>query len=82
MGTGTNSTETLYFASPLCYNPPGDSMRIHVSSLGCKLNQSEMDTLATQLASLGHTVVALPQEADLCVLNTCAVTHGASKNEL
>ena len=54
-------------------------MRIYVSTLGCKLNQSEMDTLATQLASLGHTVVAVPQEADLCVLNTCAVTHVAAQ---
>jgi threonylcarbamoyladenosine tRNA methylthiotransferase MtaB len=54
-------------------------MRIVVSTLGCKLNQSEMDTLATQLASLGHTVVASPEEADLCVLNTCAVTHVAAQ---
>jgi threonylcarbamoyladenosine tRNA methylthiotransferase MtaB len=54
-------------------------MRIHVSSLGCKLNQSEMDTLAGQLAATGHQVVRAPQEADLCVFNTCAVTHVAAQ---
>ena len=54
-------------------------MRVHVSSLGCKLNQSEMDTLAARLAQQGHQVVATPAEADLCVLNTCAVTHVAAQ---
>jgi threonylcarbamoyladenosine tRNA methylthiotransferase MtaB len=55
------------------------TMRIHVSSLGCKLNQNEMDTLAARLARRGHQVVATAGEADLCVLNTCAVTHVAAQ---
>jgi len=54
-------------------------MRIYVSSLGCKLNQSEMEGLAARLAAGGHRVVASPAEADLCVLNTCAVTHVAAQ---
>jgi threonylcarbamoyladenosine tRNA methylthiotransferase MtaB len=55
------------------------TMRIYVGSLGCKLNQSEMDALATQLARAGHHLVAAPAGADLCVLNTCAVTHVAAQ---
>jgi threonylcarbamoyladenosine tRNA methylthiotransferase MtaB len=55
------------------------TMRIHVSSLGCKLNQNEMDTLSARLAQSGHQVVASPAEAELCVLNTCAVTHVAAQ---
>jgi threonylcarbamoyladenosine tRNA methylthiotransferase MtaB len=54
-------------------------MRVYVSSLGCKLNQSEMDDLARSLASAGHQVVPVPLEAELCVLNTCAVTHVAAQ---
>ncbi len=54
-------------------------MKIYVSSLGCKLNQSEMDSLAGQLAASGHDVVNSPAQADLCVLNTCAVTHVAAQ---
>jgi threonylcarbamoyladenosine tRNA methylthiotransferase MtaB len=54
-------------------------VRIYVSSLGCKLNQSEMDSLAGRLTGLGYQVVASPAEADLCVLNTCAVTHVAAQ---
>jgi threonylcarbamoyladenosine tRNA methylthiotransferase MtaB len=54
-------------------------MRIHISSLGCKLNQSEVDALSVQLTRSGHEVVASPAEADLCVLNTCTVTHVAAQ---
>ena len=56
-----------------------EGMRIHVSSLGCKLNQNEMDTLADRLARAGHQIVATAEEADLCVFNTCAVTHIAAR---
>ena len=54
-------------------------MRIHVGSLGCKLNQSEMDELAALLARNGHQIVASAAEADVCILNTCAVTHVAAQ---
>jgi threonylcarbamoyladenosine tRNA methylthiotransferase MtaB len=59
--------------------PGEEPMKIHLSSLGCKLNQSEMEALANRLAASGHQIVALPAEADLCVLNTCAVTHVAAQ---
>ena len=54
-------------------------MRIHVGSLGCKLNQSEMDELAARLSRNGHQIVASAAEADVCILNTCAVTHVAAQ---
>ncbi len=54
-------------------------MHVYVTSLGCKLNQSEMDSLAARLAQAGHQVVTSPVEADLCVLNTCMVTHVAAR---
>jgi len=54
-------------------------MRIFLSSLGCKLNQSEMETLGAQLAQGGHQIVTSPPEAEVCVLNTCAVTHVAAQ---
>ncbi len=54
-------------------------MRIYVGSLGCKLNQSEMDDLAARLARNGHQIVASAGDADMCILNTCAVTHVAAQ---
>lgn len=52
--------------------------RVYVESLGCKLNQCERDRLAQQFAEAGFLVVDAAQDADWCVLNTCAVTHVAA----
>ncbi|HID62306.1 MAG TPA: radical SAM protein, partial [Anaerolineae bacterium] len=69
---------------PLSIHPYGSwksevrkKMRVYLQSLGCKLNQSELESLACQFVQAGHTVVDTVREADLCVLNTCAVTHTA-----
>lgn len=50
-----------------------------VGSLGCKLNQAESEDLARQLAAAGFSIVHDPQQADLCVLLTCTVTHIADR---
>jgi threonylcarbamoyladenosine tRNA methylthiotransferase MtaB len=52
-------------------------MKVYLQSLGCKLNQSELDSLACQFVQAGHIVVGTAREADLCVVNTCAVTQTA-----
>jgi threonylcarbamoyladenosine tRNA methylthiotransferase MtaB len=54
-------------------------VRVYLESLGCKLNQCERDALAKQFAEVGHVVVANPGDADVCVVNTCAVTHVAGR---
>ena len=54
-------------------------MKVHLTALGCKLNQSEVETWARELTALGCEVVAQPEQADLCVANTCAVTHVAAR---
>lgn len=54
-------------------------MRIYLSALGCKLNQSEMETLARQFLDAGHLVVSRPEDAEICILNTCTVTHIAAR---
>jgi threonylcarbamoyladenosine tRNA methylthiotransferase MtaB len=54
-------------------------MKIYLESLGCKLNQSEIETLARYFIARGHQIVAAPEEANVCVLNSCAVTHVAAR---
>ncbi len=54
-------------------------MKVHLRMVGCRLNQSEIDTMARQFTALGHEIVDSPAEADHFVLNTCAVTKEASK---
>ena len=53
-------------------------MRVYLESIGCKLNQSEIETLARQFIAAGHQVVTRREEADWGVVNTCTVTHVAA----
>ena len=54
-------------------------MKVYLSSLGCKLNQNEIETLARELATAGHQIVPDPSEADTIILNTCTVTQVAAR---
>jgi threonylcarbamoyladenosine tRNA methylthiotransferase MtaB len=54
-------------------------VRVYLESLGCKLNQSEVETLACQFVAAGHELAASAETADLCILNTCTVTHVAAR---
>jgi threonylcarbamoyladenosine tRNA methylthiotransferase MtaB len=55
-------------------------MRIYLDSIGCRLNQAEIERYARQFRAAGHTLVATPEEADLAVVNTCAVTAAAASD--
>jgi threonylcarbamoyladenosine tRNA methylthiotransferase MtaB len=53
-------------------------MKVFLDSIGCRLNQAEIESYAAQLRQAGHTLVAAPAEADLTIVNTCAVTAAAA----
>ena len=53
--------------------------KVALESLGCKLNQAEMEALADRLAGRGHELTRSAAEADVYVLNTCTVTHIADR---
>ncbi|RMF42054.1 MAG: tRNA (N(6)-L-threonylcarbamoyladenosine(37)-C(2))-methylthiotransferase MtaB, partial [Anaerolineae bacterium] len=53
-------------------------MKIYLDTVGCRLNQSEIETFARQFRAAGHEIVARPEDADLAVVNTCAVTTQAA----
>ncbi|NPV58995.1 MAG: MiaB/RimO family radical SAM methylthiotransferase [Actinobacteria bacterium] len=48
--------------------------KVAVFTLGCKVNQAESEELKLLLSEAGHEIVGDPGRADLCVVNTCAVT--------
>ena len=52
---------------------------IALDSLGCKLNQAELQQLAQELARAGYRLVDSPEQADIYILNTCTVTHVADR---
>ncbi|MFK7801398.1 MAG: tRNA (N(6)-L-threonylcarbamoyladenosine(37)-C(2))-methylthiotransferase MtaB [Anaerolineae bacterium] len=53
-------------------------MKVFLNSIGCRLNHSEIETLARQLIANGHEIVPNAADADQVVINTCAVTAQAS----
>ena len=55
-------------------------MRVFLDQIGCRLNYSEMETLAGQLRGAGHTIVANPDQAQVVIFNSCAVTAGAERD--
>ena len=54
-------------------------MRVYITTLGCRLNQSESDRLAREFVAIGHEIVGDAQDAELSIVNTCAVTHKATR---
>ena len=55
-------------------------MKVFLDYVGCRLNQAEVQGRAAGLLRQGHQVAAGPGEADLVLLNTCAVTQGAVRD--
>ncbi len=49
-------------------------MKIKISSLGCRLNQSEIQSVSTSLQDMGHEITR-GNDADVYIINSCAVTQ-------
>ena len=52
-------------------------MRIRLQTLGCRLNEAELETWARQFRARGCVIAHDGEPADLVVINTCAVTVDA-----
>jgi threonylcarbamoyladenosine tRNA methylthiotransferase MtaB len=52
-------------------------LKVAFYTLGCKLNQAETELVARQFGKAGYTIV--DDGADVCVVNTCTVTHIADR---
>ena len=53
-------------------------MKIYLDSIGCRLNQAEIERIARQFRAAGHEIVGEANVADLAVVNTCTVTSRAA----
>ena len=51
--------------------------RVRLITLGCRANQYESQRTVEMLESAGWTVAEESSPADLCIINTCTVTHDA-----
>ena len=56
-------------------------LKIAFVNLGCRVNRVELDAIAQVLEDAGYKVVD-EDEAEIIVINTCAVTGGREKRVL
>lgn len=52
------------------------NLRVSIKSIGCRTNQEEMTTLRFQLENAGFTLTDSVEDANVVIVNTCAVTSG------
>lgn len=52
---------------------------VYLSTLGCRLNEAELVSWGNAFEAQGHRLVSQAHDANLIVLNTCAVTAEASR---
>ena len=55
-------------------------MKVHLHTIGCRLNQAEIESLGRRFIAGGHEIVGDAAAADMIILNTCAVTAEATRD--
>ena len=53
------------------------SLRIALTTLGCKVNQYDTATIEDRLKAEGHECVPFADTADVYIVNSCTVTNQA-----
>jgi threonylcarbamoyladenosine tRNA methylthiotransferase MtaB len=53
-------------------------MKVFLEAIGCRLNLSEIEKIALRLRNAGYEIIENSADADIAVVNTCAVTSAAS----
>ncbi len=54
-------------------------MLVYLKTLGCRLNEAELETWAQGFQKAGHQITRQAQAAHIIVLNSCAVTQDAAR---
>jgi len=51
------------------------NIKVFISTLGCKVNQCDSAAMAESLKNSGYEISSSADQADICIVNTCVVTH-------
>ncbi len=60
-------------------SPTGRPRRAYVETYGCQMNISDGELMEGVLAARGYEIVGTPEEADVVLVNTCAVREHAEQ---
>src|SRR5690349_18349364 len=73
-----SSTPTLIAPSPAAMAADGRLRTYEVRTFGCQMNVHDSERLSGSLESAGYVRAGLGEEADVVVINTCAVRDNAA----
>ncbi len=59
--------------------PAAGAPRVYVETYGCQMNVADSDLLGSVLADAGYATAGRPEDADVIVVNTCAVREKAEE---
>ncbi len=59
--------------------PPAGAPRVYVETYGCQMNVADSDLIGSVLAEAGYATAGRADEADVIVVNTCAVREKAEE---
>src|SRR6478609_2602280 len=76
--TTPSSAPTLIAPSPAAHTADGHARTYEVRTFGCQMNVHDSERLSGSLESAGYVRAELGEEADVVVINTCAVRDNAA----
>lgn len=75
-------SEKLDFFLDPAYIGLGDGKKFCIITHGCQANQRDSETMAGLLNAMGYTMCDDEKQADVIIINTCAVRQGAEEKVL
>ena len=55
------------------------TLKVALTTLGCKLNYSETSTISRQFIEEGYSLVKFENFSEIYIINTCSVTENADR---
>src|SRR5579862_1517530 len=65
--------------APRRYNPPAMTKSVYIETYGCQMNVADSELMLGVLGRDGYLQTALPEDADVMLVNTCAVRDNAEQ---
>ncbi|HJB63672.1 MAG TPA: tRNA (N6-isopentenyl adenosine(37)-C2)-methylthiotransferase MiaB [Candidatus Microbacterium pullistercoris] len=76
--TTPSSAPTLIDTSPAAFDEAGRARSYEVRTFGCQMNVHDSERLSGSLESAGYVPVGAGEDADVIIINTCAVRENAA----
>lgn len=73
-----SAVATPIVPSPAALGPDGTPRSYTVRTLGCQMNVHDSERLSGSLEAAGYVAASVPEDADVVVINTCAVRENAA----